>query len=179
MSNPTRPTLGGRREAREQALLLAYQVEARSGDLAAVLAEQVIDPDQFTADALAGVFGDLARIDGAISQRLRDWPLDRIAAIDRAVLRVATWELHERPEISTAVVLNEAVELAKRYGTDDSGAFVNGVLSSVARDVRGDTVPPRPPALESESADGEDHELSDGRTVDETFGLTAPEESES
>lgn len=175
MSNPTRPTLGGRREAREQALLLAYQVEARSGDLEAVLAEQVIDPDPFTAAALSGVFDDLARIDGAISTRLRDWPLDRIAAIDRAVLRVATWELYERPEISTAVVLNEAVELAKRYGTDDSGSFVNGVLSSVARDVRGDTVPPVPKPA-GDDAQAEDDVAVDVAAADE---LAATEESES
>jgi N utilization substance protein B len=56
--------------------------------------------------------------------------------IDRTVMRIATFELLERPDVPSAVVLNEAVELAKRFSTDDSGRFVNGVLSAIARDVR-------------------------------------------
>ena len=65
-----------------------------------------------------------------------EWPLDKIAIMDRNILRIATFELIGRPDVPVAVILDEAVELAKRFGTDDSGRFVNGVLSGVAKSVR-------------------------------------------
>ncbi len=125
--------IGGRREAREQALLLLYEVEARGGDADLVLDGRTQDFDSFTLDAVYGVNDNLERIDAEISALATDWPIDRLAAIDRGVLRLAIWELFDREDIPAAVTLNEAVELAKTYGTDDSGRFVNGVLASAAR----------------------------------------------
>ena len=120
MTTSKPPVIGGRREAREQALLLLYEVEARGGDADLVLDGRTQDFDSFTLDA-------------EISALATDWPIDRLAAIDRGVLRLAIWELFDREDIPAAVTLNEAVELAKTYGTDDSGRFVNGVLASAAR----------------------------------------------
>ena len=130
------PVLGGRREAREQALLLLYEAEIRSLDAEAIVADVVVEPDEYTAEVLAGVELNRPRLDQLLAERTGDWPIHRLAAIDRAVLRLAAWELTERYEIPTAVILNEAVELAKTYGTDDSGGFVNGVLANLAADVR-------------------------------------------
>ncbi|MGL4299874.1 MAG: transcription antitermination factor NusB [Candidatus Neomicrothrix subdominans] len=132
------PVLGGRREAREQALLLLYEAEIRSLGAEAMVADVVVEPDEYTAEVLAGVEANQERLDQLLGERTGDWPIHRLWAIDRAVLRLAVWELTERPDIPTAVVLNEAVELAKTYGTDDSGSFVNGVLATLADDVRSD-----------------------------------------
>lgn len=132
------PVLGGRREAREQALLLLYEAEIRSLGAEAMVADVVVEPDAYTAEVLAGVEANQERLDQLLGERTGDWPIHRLGAIDRAVLRLAVWELTERPDIPTAVVLNEAVELAKTYGTDDSGSFVNGVLATLADDVRSD-----------------------------------------
>ena len=132
------PVLGGRREAREQALLLLYEAEIRSLGAEAMVADVVVEPDEYTAEVLAGVEANQERLDQLLGERTGDWPIHRLGAIDRAVLWLAVWELTERPDIPTAVVLNEAVELAKTYGTDDSGSFVNGVLATLADDVRSD-----------------------------------------
>ena len=77
------------------------------------------------------------RIDELISWNLVDWTLERMPAVDRNVLRLAVAELLACPEVPTAVILNEAVELASAYSTDDSGRFVNGVLATLALQVRG------------------------------------------
>jgi N utilization substance protein B len=75
-------------------------------------------------------------IDAAISSHSRGWSIERMPALDRAILRVGVFELSERPDVPVAVVIDEAVRLAKRFSTDDSGRFVNGVLAAVARAVR-------------------------------------------
>jgi N utilization substance protein B len=132
-----RPVTTTRSEARERALHLLYEAEVREQDLAAVLAEQVLAPDAYTRAVVAGVGDRLADIDAVVASRARGWSLGRMPAMDRAVLRMATYELLCEPEVPTAVVIDEAVELAKRYSTEDSGRFVNGVLSAVATEVRG------------------------------------------
>jgi N utilization substance protein B len=126
--------LGSRREARERALTLLYEAEAKSIDPAAVLATLPLEPERFTADLVEGVSEHLVEIDEVISARSVGWPLERMPSLDRAVLRIATFELLHRPDIPAAATINEAVELAKTFSTDDSGKFVNGVLSAVARD---------------------------------------------
>ncbi len=125
-----------RREARERALSLLYEAETKDAPPARVLEELPVPPDAFTADLVAGVGSHLARIDELITEHSIGWALDRMPAIDRAVLRMATYELLARPDVPTAVVLSEAVELAAAYSTDESGRFVNGVLSAVATSVR-------------------------------------------
>ena len=133
MSAARRPALGGRREAREQALLLLYEYEVRGGDLDEVIGDRSEGVDSYTLEVVRGVQAELANLDAEITKRSKDWPLERLAATDRSVLRIGIWELQHRDDIPKAVVLNEATELAKTYGTDDSGKFDNGVLAAVAR----------------------------------------------
>lgn len=85
--------------------------------------------------ALRGVAGALEKIDATIRAASTNWRLERMARVDRNVLRLGAWELLERSDVPRAVILDEAVELAKRFGTEESGAFVNGVLDRIADDV--------------------------------------------
>jgi putative hydrolase of the HAD superfamily len=135
-----------RRAARERALGLLYEAEAKAIDGSAVLAELPVPPDELTTVLVEAVDEHRARIDDLLERFAEGWTVARMAALDRAVLRLATGELLARPEVPTAVVLNEAVELARRFSTDGSGRFVNGLLARVAREVRPDheDAPPAP-----------------------------------
>ena len=132
-----RMTAGGtRREARERALSLLYEAEAKESSVADVLSELPLPADEFTVDLVEGVDRQRKEIDAFIVRFARDWSIDRMPVVDRNLLRMAIYELMDRPDIPTAAVLSEAVELAKQYSTEDSGRFVNGVLASVASEVR-------------------------------------------
>jgi N utilization substance protein B len=125
-----------RREARERALSLLYEAESKDQPAGVVLDDLPVPPDPFVVDLVSGVAEHTDRIDELIGRHAIDWTLDRMAAVDRSVLRLATYELLERPDIPAGVVLSEAVELAKRYSTEESGRFVNGVLSAISGEVR-------------------------------------------
>jgi len=125
-----------RSAAREHALSLLYEAQTKNCPASEVLDAQIVDPEPDTVLLVDGVAQHAQRIDSLIAERSSGWSLDRMATLDLIVLRIATFELLHRPDVPTAVVLNEAVELAKRFGTDDSGRFVNGVLATMARDVR-------------------------------------------
>jgi N utilization substance protein B len=127
-----------RREARERALGLCYEVEARGLSADEVLEEQPAPPDPYAVTLVRGVGETQAELDELIGAHARNWEIDRMPALDRALLRLATYELVHRPDVPTGAVISEAVGLAKRYSTDDSGRFVNGVLSAVAAEVRPD-----------------------------------------
>jgi len=101
-----------------------------------VLDELPAPADPYAVVLVQGVVRHQERIDALLSGSALGWELGRMPAVDRAVLRLATYELLEEPEVPLAVVIDEAVELAGEYSTDDSGRFVNGVLSSVAAHVR-------------------------------------------
>jgi transcription antitermination protein NusB len=118
-------------------MMLLYEAEQREITATAVLADQVSPADELTRMLVQGVAAHLDDIDLAITAHSDGWSLERMPALDRTVLRIATFELAHRRDVPTAVVIDEAVELAKRFSTDDSGRFVNGVLSSTAADVRG------------------------------------------
>jgi transcription antitermination protein NusB len=132
--------MGARTTAREAALQILFAIEA-SG----------LEPDQaigdfwrelpgdaegraYADDAVRGVRATLADLDARITQASTNWRLERMARVDRNLLRLGAWELLNRSDVPRAVVLDEAVELAKRYGTEESGAFVNGVLDRLADD---------------------------------------------
>ena len=83
-----------------------------------------------------GVWEERAALDAAIGAAATEWRVERMAAVDRTVLRLALWELRHRPDLPAAVVISEAVRLAKAYSTERSGAFVNGVLSRLERETR-------------------------------------------
>ena len=125
-----------RSDARERALYLLYEAQAKGIDPAATLDLQVVEPDDLTQSLVRGVSEHAEAIDARIAGRAEGWTLKRMPVLDLNIMRLGAYELAHRPDVPTAVVLNEAVELAKRYSTDDSGRFVNGVLAAIAADVR-------------------------------------------
>jgi transcription antitermination protein NusB len=130
-SRPARPADDERSDARERALILLYEAETKGVAPSDVLAAQVATPDDLTVMLVRGVEQHMAQLDAAIAAHAKGWTLARMPAIDRNVLRVAAFELLGRHDVPVAVVLDEAVELAKRFSTDDSGRFVNGVLAAL------------------------------------------------
>ena len=129
-------TVGTRRESRERALSLLYEADVKDATPADVLSALPVEPDSFVVDLVRGVGANAEHIDQLISKYAIDWTVDRMPLIDRAVLRIAVYELLERADVPTGAVLSEAVELAKRYSTEESGRFVNGVLGSIASELR-------------------------------------------
>ncbi len=125
-----------RSDARERALILLYEAESKSMAPTDVADAQVLPPDELTRLLVAGVEANGRDIDDLIAAHSKGWTLQRMPTIDRNVLRIGIFELMGRPEVPVAVVIDEAVELAKRFSTDDSGRFVNGVLSAIAHKVR-------------------------------------------
>jgi transcription antitermination protein NusB len=133
---PSIPRPDERSDARERALYLLYEAESKGIEPADALALQVLEPDSLTSELVSGVGEHCERLDAAIAGRAKGWTLERMPVLDLNVLRIAAYELAERPDVPVAVVLDEAVELAKRFSTDDSGRFVNGVLSALVGDLR-------------------------------------------
>lgn len=122
--------------ARESALTLLYEAESKGITPRQVVDAQVMPVEHVVRLLVLGVMDHQSDIDASITTHSTGWTMDRMPALDRNILRVATFELMHRDDVPTAVVLDEAVELAKRFSTDDSGRFVNGVLSAIAADVR-------------------------------------------
>ncbi|MGK2947307.1 MAG: transcription antitermination factor NusB [Acidimicrobiales bacterium] len=125
-----------RRDARERALGLLYEAETKGCTGTELLAELPVAADDFATALVEAVDEHRNRIDELLSEFAQGWTLARMPALDRAALRMGTAELLTRPDVPTAVVLNEVVELASRFSTDDSGRFVNGLLARVATEVR-------------------------------------------
>jgi N utilization substance protein B len=125
-----------RSDARERALYLMYEAESKGITPVEALELQVLAPDELTQSIVRGVAEHRERLDAAIDQRATGWTLARMPVIDLNVLRIGAYELAERPDVPTAVVLDEAVSLVKQFSTDDSGRFVNGVLAALVADLR-------------------------------------------
>jgi N utilization substance protein B len=130
-----------RRAARERALGLAYESEMRGLSATALLAEQPVEPDEYACRIVIGADEHSDEIDALIRKFSEHWSLERMPAVDRALLRLGTFELAWVPETPTGAIITEAVELAKQYSTKDSGRFVNGLLARIAEDVRPEVVP--------------------------------------
>jgi len=120
---------------------LLFEAEAKKVSPAQLVAErrEYVRSDEsvgsihdYTATVIQGLAEDQGQVDAVISSYLRDWTLERLPAVDRAIMRLATWELFNSLDVDTIVVVDEAVELAKELSTDDSPAFVNGVLAKIA-----------------------------------------------
>jgi N utilization substance protein B len=141
-NEPYRGGIGSRREARERAFALLYEAEAKDVPPSVVMADLPVAPEEFTIELVEGVETNLGELDATIRRFARDWKLERMPALDRALLRLGTFELVHRPDIPTGAVISEAVELAKRFSTDESGRFVNGMLSAVAAEARPEGGPP-------------------------------------
>ena len=126
-----------RHQARERVVTLLYEADLKGArPTATVLDALVVAPDPYAAALVETVESEGDRIDRLIGEAAIGWEVDRMAVVDRNVLRLAVAELLTFPEVPTAVILNEAVELASAYSTDESGRFVNGVLATVAAQVR-------------------------------------------
>src|SRR5207302_6936248 len=110
--------------------------DAKSTSPSAVLDEFPIDPDPFAADLVSGVAKHHAEVDGYIRRFAKDWSLERMPVVDRNLLRIGVYELVHRRDVPTAAVISEAVDLARRYSTEESGRFVNGMLGRIAEEVR-------------------------------------------
>jgi N utilization substance protein B len=125
-----------RSDARERALHLLYEAHAKSESGSSIVESQVLAVDDLVLEIVQGVDGVTAFADEIITENAIGWTLARMPVIDLIVLRIAIFELKSRPDVPTAVILNEAVELAKTFSTDESGRFVNGILSTIAKRVR-------------------------------------------
>lgn len=125
-----------RSQSRERALTLLYEADTKNLDGHAVLANLVDDPDQITLLIVRGVADALPDIDQRIAKHADGWTIERMPCLDRNILRMATFELLNRLDIPPAVIMDEAVELAKTFSTDDSGRYVNGVLAAIAKEIR-------------------------------------------
>jgi len=128
----------GRHEARERAIGLLYEAELRELSAEDLLADLPLPPVTYAVSALEGVEARLTEIDELVNEYADGWTVNRLPSVDRAILRLAVWELLDRADVPAAVVMDEAVELAKEYSTERSAGFVNGVLDAVARSVRAD-----------------------------------------
>jgi N utilization substance protein B len=135
-------TAGPRRRAREVAFRVAYQADATGDGFAETWRlrrpEEKLNPDQveLVDDVIRHLERAGAEVDSELSQAARNWKLERLSATDRSVLRVAVAELMCRTGTPARVILDEAIDLARTYGSDESGRFVNGVLDTLARRVR-------------------------------------------
>ena len=131
-----------RREAREIAFRAVYQADV-TGEAAGRCLDEILDelgpPDdvrEFAASLVRTLGAHQEEVDAAIARVSRNWPLARMAATDRSVLRLATTELFYLPDTPVRVALDEAIEIAKKYGMESSGAFVNGILDRLAHEAR-------------------------------------------
>ena len=136
----THKKLGARHKARKRAVDFLFEAEARDVDPVELAEEraQLATRDEsvapvapYTATVVEGVAENLDRLDQVIESHLQDWTLERLPAVDRAILRIAVWELFHATDVPPVVAVDEAVELAKELSTDDSPGFVNGILGQV------------------------------------------------
>jgi N utilization substance protein B len=130
------PGLGGRREAREDALAVLYEVEMTGESVAESLAARDVAPGMYAIDIVEGVAANIETIDEILSRHAKRWRLDRFTTVDRSLARMAAWELGHRPDVPTGVILSELVELATQYSGTDAPRFLNGLLRAVADELR-------------------------------------------
>jgi len=132
--------VGARSKARKRALDVLFEADQRGVNVASVLEERLKDPGretplpEYAQQILRGVIEQWVDVNARIADAAQEWTLDRMPAVDRAVLRIGAWEIVHNPDVAPAVAIDEAVELATSLSTDESPKFVNGVLGRVARE---------------------------------------------
>jgi len=133
--------VGARTTAREAALQMLFAIDATGNDVDQAISDfwRELPGDaegrEYADQLVRGVRGDSEKLDERIRAASQNWRLERMARIDRNALRLGTYELLTRTDVPRAVVLDEAVELAKRFGGEESSKFVNGVLDRIADDL--------------------------------------------
>lgn len=133
--------MGARSGAREAALQLLFGIEASGNTADHAIYDYWRDMPgdaegrDYANEIVRGVCAEQAAADALIRAASTNWRLERMTRVDRNLLRMGAWELVSHAETPRAVIIDEAVELAKRYGTEDSGAFVNGILERIANDI--------------------------------------------
>lgn len=143
--------IGSRRRGREYALQVLFSLDLNEGlGVDRALAQfwrelaQASEAEEGERDPQAGAFAEslvrgtaehLEEIDGILQRASRNWRLERMARVDRNVLRLATYELHFLPDVPAKVVINEAIEVARRFGAAESPAFVNGLLDRISQEL--------------------------------------------
>ncbi|MBO0979058.1 transcription antitermination factor NusB [Microbacterium sp. SD291] len=134
--------MSARTKARKRALDIMFSADVRGDDVSVALAAEAkraaSEPAReaswlYAREIVDGIIDHHDEIDELITTHSRDWKLERMPAVDRALLRIGVWEILFNDQVPTAVAIDEAVELAKEFSTDDSGAFVHGVLARVSR----------------------------------------------
>lgn len=132
-----------RRKAREYVLQFLFQSDFGSkNDISGSLKQFWLDKEKdsevkkFATEIIKGALSSLDEIDSAINKSAEHWVINRMAAVDRNILRFAVYELLYRKDIPAAVTINEAIEIAKKYSTDESASFINGILDKIAKKVK-------------------------------------------
>lgn len=145
--------MGNRRRAREASLQLLYEVDLSQKEVGEALNLFMKDPQHllhelpetpealseievFTRQISEGVMHNVREIDQLIEGHSTHWKISRMASVDRNILRMAVFELLYCPDIPASVTINEAIEIAKKYGTEESSSFVNGVLDHIAKELK-------------------------------------------
>ncbi|HOW28555.1 MAG TPA: transcription antitermination factor NusB [Elusimicrobiota bacterium] len=134
--------MGGRRQSRETALQVLYllDITSLSVDEALIAVNQNIEAPpkvaEFSKTIIDGVVEQRTRLDELITRYAENWEIARMAAIDRNVLRIGTFEIINHPETPISVIIDEALEIVKTYSTEDSGKFVNGILDKMKSERR-------------------------------------------
>lgn len=136
----------GRRETRENAMKLLYQIQIQKDDIqeqiGMFIEENGIDNEtdkEYLLDVVNGVLEKSAELDELIARHAKDWSVQRMPKVDLAIMRLSCYEMIYRDDIPVNVSINEAVELAKRYSGDQSKTFVNGVLGKIYTEIKGNS----------------------------------------
>ena len=132
--------MAARTKARKRAIDVLFEADQRGANLSDVLAQRIAESGrenplpQYCIDIVQGVIANWLPVNALVSEAAEEWTIDRMPAVDRAVLRIATWEVVYNDEVPAAVAIDEAMELASDLSTDDSAKFVGGVLGRIARE---------------------------------------------
>ncbi len=134
--------MGSRREARRTAIDILYQADITGADPRDVLSGWVAaerEVPTFARDLVEGTGAAMVEVDGVLETHAQDWSVQRMAALDRTILRVAIYELLHRPDVPPAAAISEAVEAAGDLSADESRRFINGILGKIARELEGES----------------------------------------
>ena len=149
LSNGVEPVLGKRRKSRESALQVLYQLDIRKQEGPEAITQREAHfsssegTDEFAERIVLGVIDHAREIDQLIGRFSEHWRLDRMTLVDRNILRMAIFELLYCDEIPPKVTLNEAIDLGKKYGSEDSGSFINGMLDRIQKEAIQKPTPPQ------------------------------------